>query len=243
MQTVNSDRSPVPVPGTNGLTAPLGGWVDMNATGYAPDSSVAAYLVPRTQVRARAGLVPREATGVIALGMAAVDSSGSSLHAFGIPTDLASGEYVLQINGIAENNTVRSVNVDMQVTAPRTSTPRVMVGACSFPGASVTLTRECRVSLSALASSTGRGASPVRVQITGVAYGRDTIVENRSLARDRAQAITRYLDRLGVDAVAKIATVTKIGVSPGLTMQPAPVLASSDGRPASTVALTVPPPT
>lgn len=228
-----------------GLVAPVGSRIDVAATGYAADTDVRAYLVPRIDLTQRIGFRSRSSTSVVVLGDVTASAAGDISSQFTIPPELNAGDYLLQINGITPSSEVRSANISLLVTdvAIKPAAPRKMsdVAACSFQDSSIELSAACRTSLRTMAQGMPTNASNVRIELTGVAYGQGSEAANKALALKRAAAMRAYVvDQLqGVGLKSKIgvkiATVTHQGLPAGLSYAPAPVVSSADGSPATTV--------
>ena len=230
-----------------GLVAPLGSRIDVNATGYAADTDVRVYLVPRVDLTQRIGFRARSSVGVVVLGDVRASATGDIASQFTIPPELNAGDYVLQINGITPLDEVRSANISLLLTdvAKRPAAPRKMshVAACSFQDSSITLSAACRTSLRMLAQGMPTNASNVRIELTGVAYGQGSQKANEALALKRASTMRAFvvgqLQGVGLKSKigVKIATVTHQGLPSGLSYAPAPVVSSADGSPATTAVI------
>lgn len=106
-------------------TAPLG----ISGTGYAPRSSVGAYLQPMPAARSGAQRVPvpswwaaafttvaATVTGTVNLGLTTVDDSGAFATSVTPPPATPTGEYVLQLVGASLENESRIMSVAVRVT-------------------------------------------------------------------------------------------------------------------------------
>ena len=118
-----------------------------------------------------------------------------------MPSTLALGDYVFQINGLSEQSQVRSVNLLLDVIAPQ-SAPTARVGkvraAAFYAGKSAVLTSSGKAKLRAMITSIPTGARSATITVVGVSVSMPTRSENIELARQRAVVVADYLEAHGV---------------------------------------------
>jgi outer membrane protein OmpA-like peptidoglycan-associated protein len=224
------------------LVAPVRGWIDVNATGYAPRSVVGLYLVQQVEARSMPGLLPtllpRIGFEPFFLGEAVVDENQLVSGEFRIPDWASAGEYGLQINGYTPAGRMKSINLRLDLIDQRADAVSA-ARACVFPESSVRLTPECRRSLRSLKDLLPAEIDTLKIDITGVAYAQGSKKKNREVALDRATRVRGFLERNGIRGDVSVDAVGRKGLAPGITLGPPPVVVAEDGKPASTVVLTV----
>ena len=217
------------------LVAPVLGQVQVQASGYVPDSMVSLYLIPRSSLQLR----PRSQVSSYYLGEGRVRADQTLVDDFRLPDWAGAGEYVLQINGYTDTGSVRSINVQLDLIDVREMTT-VAARVCVFPGSQVRLAAQCRQSLRSLAQLMPDEPTRVVLAITGVAYAQGDAERNERVAERRAKGIRQFLAKVGVSGKTTIDVVIDKGLVPGFFVDPPPPVAvSAKGKPASTVLLTV----
>ena len=216
------------------LSAPAGGWVAVSGDGYKGSTTVKAYLIPRPS---KARSLPR-ATGPIYLGEVEVRADGTFDIRLTVPADINQGDYVLQVNGISPEFSVRSVNMAMGVTAPVSiaeAGARQMAKKAFFQPRSTRFTETGLKRLRTVHSSIPDGAQDVVVSVTGVSVSMDDLRSNLLLAGKRAQRIVTYLQRRDIDGQYNVTvnTSVKFGSADRLTQSE-----KRSNKPLTTVAVT-----
>jgi len=194
------------------LVAEAGGWIDVRADGYAPDTTLRAYLARRGAPRTLIGATSRMLAPVdwVLLGDAIVPSGGDVSTAFPIPAGLNVGDYVLQVNGVTPDRQVRSVNLPLQLVKPA-PTRTILRRGCVFAPGSARLTVSCERYLRVVSQKIPTAATGKRIVIIGASTGEPTRAANRALARKRARTVAFYLRALGVQGQLVRTTVTTTG--------------------------------
>jgi len=208
--TETGDRSPMQLLPDGSMQVPQGGFLEFGGTGFAPNSEVAMFAIPVTGPRFIARVMARSINDAVYLGSAVTSSSGSVSAQFTIPTDMAIGDYVWQINGVSPTNQLRSVNFSL-VVVPTTRAGLVRQAAF-YQGKSAKLSRLGRAKLRGLVAEVPKDAEDVRVSIVGVSISLSTTSQNLTLARDRAEAIATFLTRRGVAGEYTVSVTTTFTV-------------------------------
>lgn len=242
--TEASNGSPQKLAANGEMQVPQGGFVVVNGDGYQPDTEIAAFAIPRSEVRSVGRLAARSVSGAIAIGSASVGSSGAVGATFAIPVSMDVGQYVLQVNGVTTSLMLRSVNLQLAVVpAEVTAQTGELRQAAFYKGGSATLSKAGRSKVTSLASAVPKGAQNVRVSVVGVATSAGTPIENLDLARDRAQVLVDQLVAAGVKGDYTVSVSTDFAIRSAdkgeiasySLEQPA---RSSSGKPLTTVTIT-----
>ena len=235
VSTSDTERTRITPTAQRTLVAPVRGFVEVNASGYAPESMVSLYLVPALSPR----FSGRSSTDPYFLGMTSVDVNQAFADEFQLPDWALAGEYALQINGYRSTGEVKSINVRLDLIDKRADAVSVARG-CIFPESSVRLTTECRQSLRSLKQVLPSSVDALTIEITGVAYAQGNKKKNRAVALDRAERVERFLERNDIVGDVTIDVVTRKGLVPGFAITPPPpVMVADSGKPATTVLMTV----
>ena len=218
--TTTPDRVPIGLE-QRSLVAEASGWIDVNATGYEPDTDLHAWLARRDPTRRNLSTELHAALDVpvtaVYLGRAIVPFNGDVTAAYPMPAGVSIGDYVLQLNGFTDGRQVRSVNLGLRVVAKSTRATILRRGCVFAPGSAV-LSRSCERSLRAVSQQIPRTAKARRIVITGVSFDEPTRLANRTLARKRARTVAYYLLALGVRGTyvnARVITTGKLNGSLG----------------------------
>lgn len=137
------------------------------------------------------------AMDVIYLGEATVTATGTFTTSYPVPAGTPIGDYVLQLNGITNDQQVRSVNLAARIL-PKRLTRVALRRGCPFAMHSAKLTRSCERFLRAASRRIPVGASGTRIVVIGVSIHEGSRAKNRYLARKRARAVIYYLRAIGV---------------------------------------------
>ncbi|HEY7821285.1 MAG TPA: InlB B-repeat-containing protein, partial [Acidimicrobiia bacterium] len=160
--TADTEKRRIAPTAQRSLVAPVRGFVDVQANGYASQSTVSLYLVPRITPR----MSVRNATDVYFLGEVAVNEDQTFAEDFPLPEWAQAGEYTLQINGYTPAGAMKSINVRLDLIDRRADAVSV-ARACVFPEDSVKLTTECRQSLRSLKQVLPDSVDALTIDITG----------------------------------------------------------------------------
>jgi hypothetical protein len=150
----------------------------------------------------------RALEGATYLGSLSVDDAGTVRGRLALSAALEPGSFVLQLNGFATSDEVRSVSMRMDVlrptvvVAPEPTPPALRTGSvlrsAFFDARSARLTSDGQRKVAALANAVPRGATKVRVSVVAVSVGMNSVEANLSLARDRAVAMVKELRARGI---------------------------------------------
>jgi hypothetical protein len=170
------------------ISAPATGKLNLIGTGYKPNSTVYVYIFSSPTI----------------LGAVQTDANGGFTHAFAIPTGIAIGNHVLQINGATALNQVRSVSIGLTVATATTGVPTAAPGSQKasvkvlFASGKTTLSAVAAAQIEAITSLLPDGAQNVLVTLTphiGVAVPTAAM---RTLAAKRVSKIKTALKAAGL---------------------------------------------
>ena len=178
------------------FSAKAGSWVDVNGDGFWPGTLVASYL-----------------PGALAdsLGKATVGADGTFSVRAKFPASLTAGQYVFQVNGLANATQVRSVNLGLRLLAADPVTRKAVSKRVMFLPGQATLTAKARATLAKFVQQY-RGQASVAIAVPTVGKGATT--QDRALARKRAQAVVSALKQQGVTTPVRITRGTRVGTDP-----------------------------
>jgi len=235
VSTSDTERARIAPTAQRTLVAPVRGYVEVQAAGFAPQSKVSLYLVPALAPR----LAGRNSADLYFLGEVSVGDDQAFAGDFRIPDWALAGEYALQINGYRPTGEVKSINVRLDLIDKRADAVSV-ARSCVFPESNVRLTTECRSSLRSLKKALPDSIDTLTIEITGVAYAQGSNKKNRAVALERAERVERFLERNDIVGDVTIDVVTRKGLVPGFAITPPPpVMVSETGKPATTVLMTI----
>ena len=154
-------------------------------TGFQPGSSVFVWLFSQPRL----------------LGTVAVDSSGRFSGSVPIPSDIAVGTHMLQMNGFTAGGVVRSLSLGVEVKAapsPPMSKPGMATAKQTvyFALYSAKLDAKAKAALNSLVK--GRKKAVTRAVVNGFVEGDPRTSPNRALALARARNVAAYLKSRGV---------------------------------------------
>lgn len=193
------------------ISVPATGKLNIIGTGYKPNSTVYVYLFSTPTL----------------LGASQTDSNGGFAHAFAIPTGIALGNHVLQVNGATALNQVRSVSLGFSVGAsaptPASTTPAAAAGSqklsvkVAFASGRSTLSAVALAQIEAITSVLPDGAQNVLVTLTPhIGYATPTKAM-RTVASARVKKLKSALIGAGITGpfvVGKAITTPGAGVKP-----------------------------
>ena len=213
-----------------GLVSPQGGALGVTGIGYLPGTVVTAFLIPEP-----AQVGSPDDRQVIPLGSADVLADGTVQLRSDVPQQTAAGSYVLQVNGITRARTTRSVNLGMAITASSAFSRSGSVSRAAFftPGTAA-LSRAGAKKLRALIASVPAGSGDLRVTLSAVSVGCETVAGTRQLATDRARAILGFLTARGIRGATSVTLVTSKAATSSTETAPA---RARNGHPLTTVRL------
>jgi outer membrane protein OmpA-like peptidoglycan-associated protein len=166
---------------------------------------------------------------------------GTVSASFAVPTNLSTGGYVLQVNGLTVGQKIRSVNLKLDVDAAPTVRTTAMRQAAFFEGGSGEFSAAGESKLRAMVQSIPKTAEGVEVTVVGVSTALDSPRANLDLARDRAERIVEYLENAGVKGTYTVSVSTTFDIRSGdkaadsLAMDKPKT--SSSGKPLTTVGI------
>ena len=239
VDTESRQRAPEPLLPSGVMQVPQGGFIVVNATGYAPQSTMAVFAIPRGDVRAVGKVAARAMTNAIWMGSATVGTSGTVNVTLSVPMTMDIGDYVLQINGESTQAQLRSVNLQLVVVEgaqSRTSTGLVQ-RAGFYADRSDQLSASGALKIRSLLAAVPRNAEGVRVEIAGVSIGLESFEENLALAGKRATKIARMLKAAGLvgEYVVSVSTTFIVDASKRSSVTKVEPLTTKAGKPLTTV--------
>jgi outer membrane protein OmpA-like peptidoglycan-associated protein/predicted RNA-binding protein with TRAM domain len=202
------------------MRATVGSSLSIRGDGYQPESSVAAFAVPRETARSDAQsvmrmLTSRAASGSVYLGSITANASGVVSGSIVVSDEVSAGDYVLQLNGYTTESGIRSLNLALNVIAAPSVT-RVVKKSLEYKafyqGGSDRFTVEGVDKMREIAKSVPKNARNVKVKITGVSVALDSVADNVELAAKRAQRISDYLVAKGIQGDYEVTFTTSFSV-------------------------------
>jgi hypothetical protein len=183
---------------SSSMRLPQNGSIAIGGSGYSPDSEAAVFLIPVTGPRSIGKMTARSMGNAVSLRSIVVSSGGVLSSQLTLPTGMAAGSYVLQINGLSTTNELLSVNLRLVVVPAIVMKAGFVREAAFYQGRSAELSRVGRAKLLNMVAAIPKDASDVRVNIVGVSTSLSTTSQNLTLARDRAEEIATFLADQGV---------------------------------------------
>jgi hypothetical protein len=218
---------------SGGLKAASGAWVEVSGDGYLGGSRVSIYVMA-AQSSPRFTL---SSGTVINLGEVMVAGDGTFTVRTTVPSDLALGPYMLQVNGWSPRGQVRSVNLAMNVIA---ALPALRTGsltkAAFFKGRAPVMSRNGEKKLRSLVGSLPSVRQDVRVEITAVSVSLDEVESDLRLASRRGRELRDYLSERGVQGTYSVTIRTEDQLRDA--DKTPPLVVSSKGKPLTTVRIT-----
>jgi outer membrane protein OmpA-like peptidoglycan-associated protein len=166
----------------NSLTVQTGTKVTATGTGFAPGTRANVYILDPA----------------VTLGTCPVAADGSFACTLALPSTLAPGNHVLQVNGYTTDLLVRSVSMGLAVTANPTAVTKRLRTTVFFDVLSARLDAKARRDLAALARRVPKTATNVTVQVTGYVQPTSTTSNDTSLSTARARRVAVTLRADGV---------------------------------------------
>jgi len=239
VRTEDASGAPVPMGAGLSLMVPQGGRVVASGDGFMSNSSVRAFMVPRNPVQTT-GFTGRAATGATYLGEAIVADAGDFSATFVVPFSVTVGDYVLQLNGVTLDDSVRSVNMQVQVSpgaAPLEAGKAQRAGF--FKGTSDEFSKAGKRKLRSLVRALPLDAQAVQVLIGGVSVSLDSFEANVTLAGKRASTLASELRDRGVSGefVVNVTSTFTVDAAERALAEKADVLTTKAGKPLSTVTI------
>jgi outer membrane protein OmpA-like peptidoglycan-associated protein len=242
--SVNAEsRRGAPEPLSSGgvMQVPQGGRIVIEGDGYEPSSEVAVFAIPTSGMRMSAKVALRSVAGTVYLGSAAASMLGTVSASFAVPTNLSTGGYVLQVNGLTVGQKIRSVNLKLDVDAAPAARTTEMREAAFFEGGSGEFSAAGESKLRAMVASIPKSAEGVQVTVVGVSTALDSPRANLDLARDRAERIVQYLEDAGVKGSYTVSVSTTFDIRSGDKAADSAAMdrpmTSSAGKPLTTVGI------
>ena len=238
VDTESRQRAPEPLLSNGAMQVPQGGFVVVNATGYAPQSTMAVFAIPRGEAQAVGKVAARAMTDAIWLGSATVGASGRVSITLSVPMTMDIGDYVLQINGESTQAQLRSVNLQLVVVP---GSPVMTVGLVQRAGFYEGLTDEFTAvgerKLRSLVRALPKDAQAVQVQITGVSVSLADFEANLVMAGKRAAKLAKELRAAGVSGeyTVNVSATFTVDAAERTLSGKADVLTTKAGKPLSTV--------
>jgi outer membrane protein OmpA-like peptidoglycan-associated protein len=153
--------------------------IEVSGTSFFPGTQVGVYLVDESEI----------------LGTTRVDAGGSFSGSFAIPAGLASGTYVVQVNGYGPAMALRSTSMGIRLANPRRVILRRTV---YFDVLSPRLDARSQAVLNGLINRVPKNAYDVQVRSVGFVQPTINRDNDESLSFDRARRTARYLRSNGI---------------------------------------------
>ena len=173
---------------------PQGGSVRVNGSGYAPGTTVTIYYL----------------SPALLLGSITVDSDGSFAGNVVFPAALRSGNAVIQVNGYANAEVVRSYSQGVRITKSQTLKERKITKTVYFAAGSSRLSPVAMRSLAAVANAVPSGAKSVSVVSAGYVQRTPDTRNDYTLSTARA---VRAANQLKVNGLKGKYYVTGRGIA------------------------------
>jgi hypothetical protein len=166
--------------------------LDTSGTGFKAGTPVRVYLLPGTLV-----------------GEITSDAAGGFSASIPVPAGLTLGAQIMQINGFANDGSVRSLSLGVVVKSV-TTTPATLQARASvqFAPGSASLTRSGQSQLRRLVSRTGKAGA---MSVVGFARGQKLTASAKALSDARARAVASYLRSLGLKGNYSVRGVWVVG--------------------------------
>jgi outer membrane protein OmpA-like peptidoglycan-associated protein len=202
------------------MRATTGSSLALSADGYQPGSSVAAFAVRRDIPRAGAQSMLRLLSGrasadTIYLGTLQVNASGEVNGSVTVNSAIAAGDYVLQLNGYTVASGVRSLNLALNVVGAQATTGLISKSLsyrAFYQAKRDEFTPDGLLKMRVISKSVPKNARNVKVKITGVSLGLNTVSGNVELAAKRAQHLRDYLVSKGIQGDYEVTFTTSFSV-------------------------------
>jgi uncharacterized repeat protein (TIGR02543 family) len=168
--------------------------LDTAGTGFKSGTPLRVYLLPNTLV-----------------GELTADAAGNFSASIPVPSGLTPGAQIMQINGFANDGSVRSLSIGVVVKSIA-ATPAIMQARASvqFASGSAKLTRSGQSQLRNLVSRTGKSGA---MSVVGFARGQKLTASAKALSDARARAVASYLRGLGLKGSYTVRGVWVVGGS------------------------------
>ncbi len=175
-------------------TKPSEPTLDTAGTGFKAGTTLRVYLLPNTLV-----------------GSLTADAAGNFSASIPVPSGLTPGAQIMQINGFANDGSVRSLSIGVVVKSV-VATPTIMQARASvqFASGSAKLTRSGQSQLRNLVSRTGKSGA---MSVVGFARGQKLTASAKALSDARARAVASYLRSLGLKGSYTVRGVWVVGGS------------------------------
>ena len=199
-----------PLNSSGNLSVSATGKINLIGTGYKPNSTVYVYIFSTPTI----------------LGAVQTDSNGGFTHAFAIPTGIANGNHVLQINGATALNQIRSVSLGFSVgtaAGATTPTPTAVPGSqrasvkVAFASGKTNLSPVAIAQIAAITTLIPGGAQNVLVTLTPHIGFATPTKAMRAMASARVKKLKSALIRAGITGpfvIGKAVATPGAGVRP-----------------------------
>lgn len=188
----------VPLAPNGVMQVTQGGVIVVSGAGYAPSSEVAVFAIPRTPTAAAGRVKARVLSTAIYLASVPVDVEGRLAGSVPLPSALAVGDYVLQMNGVSTTEALRSVNLLLNVDPATQAKAGSVMRSAFFDAQSARISTDGKLKVQALATAIPRNATSVKVSVVAVSVSLGSPEANLSLARERAVAMVKELRARGI---------------------------------------------
>lgn len=167
-----------------------------SGTGFKANSIVKFYLLPGVE-----------------LGTLQTDANGNYEGELEMPNNLEAGEYTLQVNGISPNGEVRSLSLGVLVRNPEPSAAlKKLTKKILFAADSAKLTKKAKKILRKLVAKSGTDVESVIS--SGFVRKVNKTWNTKKLSQKRAEAVAKYLKKLGVEGSFTVKGKGQGGTSP-----------------------------
>jgi hypothetical protein len=236
--TATQQRTPEPLLPSGAMQVPQGGFISVNATGYAPESTLAVFAIPRFTTAIVGINAPRSMADAMWLGSAVVGTNGSVGTSLQVPMTMTIGDYVLQLNGETDQAQLRSVNMQLVVVPAVAPMQAGMVQRAGFyTGLSDQFSSTGKRKLRSVISSIPKNAQSVQVLITGASVSLDSFRDNVMLAGKRAATIAETMKAAGVSGefVVNVSAAFTVDAAERSSVGKPEALTTKSGKPLTTV--------
>jgi uncharacterized repeat protein (TIGR02543 family) len=171
-----------PLDNKNRVVAEAGQYAHASGTGFRPNAPVNVYIFSTP----------------ILLGILMTDENGNFTGELPVPTGLAIGDHLIQVNGYAPEGDIRSASIPVVVQAP---VGKVVTAKFYFKPNSSWISAANRAAIKKVASSIKAGYTDLNVGAVGFVYPFDTKKANLQVSSQRAKNVVALLKQFGLNGL------------------------------------------
>jgi uncharacterized repeat protein (TIGR02543 family) len=168
-----------PLDTKNRVVAEAGQYAHTSGTGFRPNAPVNVYIFSTP----------------ILLGILMTDENGNFTGELPVPTGLAIGDHLIQVNGYAPEGDIRSASIPVVVQAP---VGKVVTAKFYFKPDSSWINASTRAAIKKVASGIKAGYTDLNVGAVGFVYPYDTKQANLRVSSQRAKNVIALLKKFGL---------------------------------------------